>query len=174
MIAVIDYEAGNLTSVKLALEHVGARCVVTRDPEEVAAAERVVFPGVGQAAVCMANLRRLDLDRAIKGVYAAGKPLLGICVGMQLLFEESEEGASAGRNVACLGILPGKVRRFAFPAEQGVKVPHMGWNAVVPTRPHPLLEGVPPRSEAYFVHSYYVDAAEDGDILARTEYAGMA
>ncbi|MBP5231906.1 MAG: imidazole glycerol phosphate synthase subunit HisH [Planctomycetes bacterium] len=172
MLTIIDYKAGNLTSVKLAVEHVGGECAVTRDPAVVAKAERVIFPGVGQAATCMENLRRLGLDRALLGALKAGRPVLAICVGMQRVFEASDEGADAFGPVSCLGVLPGAVRKFAFPPEPRVKVPHMGWNAVEPTRDHPLFEGVPAHSEFYFVHSYYVEAGRESDVLARTEYGG--
>ena len=168
MIAILDYDAGNLTSVKLAVEHVGAECRVTRDPEEVYRAEKVIFPGVGAAASCMEHLRFSGMDKAIAAACAGGKPLLAICVGMQLLFAESEEDGGVG----CLGILPGRVWRFAFPPEPRVKVPHMGWNAVDFVRPHPVWDGIPAGSEFYFVHSYYVEAAEDADVLGRSEYAG--
>lgn len=173
MIAIIDYEAGNLTSVKLAVEHVGGDCTVTQDPAVVAQAERVIFPGVGQAATCMENLRRLGLDRALLGALRDGRPVLAICIGLHLLFDASAEGADDHGPVSCLGVLPGMARRFAFPPEPRVKVPHMGWNAVEPTREHPLLEGVPPHSEFYFVHSYYVAARDEADVLARTEYGGQ-
>ncbi|MBN2712490.1 MAG: imidazole glycerol phosphate synthase subunit HisH, partial [Planctomycetes bacterium] len=126
MIAILDYEAGNLTSVELAVKHVGGECVVTQDPEIVVSAERVIFPGVGSAAACMDNLKRMGLDVALKKAITDGKPTLAICIGQQLLFDESEEDGG----VECLGILSGKVVRFSFPEERHIKVPHMGWNGI--------------------------------------------
>lgn len=169
MIAILDYEAGNLTSVELAVKHVGGDCRVTQDPEVVRAAQRVIFPGVGSAASCMANLRRLGLDAALKESIAAGKPVLAICIGLQLLFDHSEED----NGTACLGLLPGRVLRFSFPDDRRVKIPHMGWNAVNPTRTHHLMGDLPPGGECYFVHSYYVAPEDAGLIAATSEYGGQ-
>jgi imidazole glycerol-phosphate synthase subunit HisH len=168
MIAVIDYEAGNLTSVELALRHVGGKPVVTQDPEVVRAAGRVVFPGVGAAGHCMENLARLGLDEALRDAVAAGTPVLAICIGIQLLFERSEEDGG----VECLGILPGRVRRFRFGPE-GPKVPQIGWNAVSMRGAHPLFEDVEAGSEFYFVHSYYVEPADSSLVLGETDYGGV-
>ena len=172
-IAVIDYGMGNLRSVAKALEHAapGRAVTVTGDPERVLAAERVVFPGVGAVGDCMAELRRLGLDRALREVAAAGRPLLGICLGLQALFEASEESGGA----AGLGLLPGRVRAFPEPLRDPrtgarLKVPHMGWNQVFPTRPHPLWEGIEPGERFYFVHSYYACPAAEGDVAATCEY----
>jgi glutamine amidotransferase len=169
VIAVLDYEAGNLTSVELALRHVGAQPVVTADPEAVLRAERVVFPGVGAAGTAMATLRARGLDEALREVVRAGVPVLGICIGMQLAFGRSAEDGG----VDCLGLLPGEVVRFEAPPEAGIKIPHMGWNAIRPTRPHPLLQGLPDGAECYFVHSYYPVPAEEPLVACRTEYAGV-
>lgn len=157
---IVDYKAGNLTSVRLAFDALGVETVVTSDPEEVRAAARVVFPGVGAAASAMENLRALGLAEAVREA-AASKPFLGICLGMQILFEHSEEDGG----VDLLGILPGRVRRF--PNVPGCKVPEIGWNQV-----HGLgIEAVPDGSEFYFVHSYY---AEMGQYTTGvTEYAGV-
>ena len=152
MVAIIDYKAGNLTSVKNAFAAIGAEAVVTSDPGVVARAERVVFPGVGAAGSAMENLRRMGLVETVREA-AASKPFLGICLGMQILFEHSEEDGG----VDLLGILPGKVRRF--PSVPGFKVPQIGWNQVNGDK------------EYYFVHSYY---AEKGPYTAGvTEYAGV-
>lgn len=169
MIAILDYEAGNLTSVELAVRHVGGEPVVTQDPAVVRRAERVLFPGVGSARACMDNLIHLGLDRALRDVLAAGTPVFAICIGQQLLFETSEEDGGT----PCLGILPGHVARFRFPPEKHVKIPHMGWNDVTPTRPHPMVVGVPTGSAFYFVHSYHVCPADDALVCAATEYAGI-
>ncbi len=171
MIAILDYEAGNLTSVELAVRHVGGQCKVTQNPAEVAAAERVIFPGVGSAAACMRNLRRLGLDLALREAIAAGKPVLAICIGQQLLFERSAEDGG----VDCLGIFPGQVKRFDFGAnatQAGLKVPHMGWNAVTPVRPHQILKDLPAGGECYFVHSYHIVPADPALTCATTEYGG--
>lgn len=168
MIAIIDYKAGNLTSVELALRHLGANTLVTDRPQDIAAAERVVFPGVGSAQSCMDNLRSLKLDLALKDALAAGKPVLAICIGMQLLFDHSEEDGG----VDCLSVLPGTVRRFSFSGQEQVKIPHMGWNEVEITKSHPVLAGFPKGGECYYVHSYYVCPENPQDICAQSDYAG--
>lgn len=162
-VAILDYQAGNLTSVQRALAHLGHAAVVTSDADMVAQAERVIFPGVGAAGACMANLRSAKLDHAIRAVVAAGKPLLCICVGMQLLFEHSDEDGG----VACLGILPGTVKRFC-PAP-GIKVPHMGWNSVH-LNADPLMADISDDSEFYFVHSYYCQPAAHVSVLASSHH----
>lgn len=168
MLAIIDYEAGNLTSVKLAVEHLQCECVVTQSAAVIASAEKIIFPGVGTARSCMQNLQRLKLDAAIKNAVAENKPLLAICIGMQLLFDESEEDD----NTKCLGILRGKVKQFNFPVAEKIKVPHMGWNEIMPTKSHPLFANFSPNSEAYFVHSYYVETPNNEIVIANTEYGG--
>ena len=162
MIALIDYDLGNLRSVEKALAAVGADVRLTSDPEVILAAEKVVLPGVGAFGDGMVGLRRYGLVDAIGAVVARGTPLLGICVGMQVLFEESEEhGRHAG-----LGLLPGVVRRFEG---QALKVPQTGWNQVLPACETPLLADLLPGDYAYFNHGYYCDAAP-ADTLAQTEY----
>jgi len=164
-VAIVDYKAGNLASVRTAVEHLGREPVVTDDPERVAAAERVIFPGVGRAGAAMAELRRLGLDEAlVEGVYRAGKPMLGICIGIQIVFERSAED-----DAECLGILPGSVERF--PASVG-KVPQIGWNQVDFALRHPVFEGVESGSEFYFVNSYHPVPADESLIAATTEYGG--
>jgi glutamine amidotransferase len=169
-IAVIDYGMGNLRSVSKALEHVasGRTVGVTSDPAAIAAAGRVVFPGVGAMPDCMRELEARGLKAAVLEA-ARAKPFLGICLGMQSLFEFSEEG-----NVAGLGILPGRVLRF--PADgrdekgESLKVPQIGWNQVAQARPHPLWEGIPSGERFYFVHSYYCLPGEVADATGLTRY----
>ena len=158
---IVDYRAGNLTSVKLAFAALGVETVVTSDAHVVREAARVVFPGVGAAASAMANLRALGLEEAVREAASDGRPFLGICLGMQILFEHSEEDGG----VDLLGVLQGRVRRF--PNVPGCKVPEIGWNQVTGLG----IDGVPDGSEFYFVHSYY---AERGPAtVGVTEYAGI-
>ena len=163
MIAVVDYGRGNLRSVQKALEQVDARAVVTRVPETIAGADKLVLPGVGAFADCMDNLKRLALVEPIMEFLATGKPFLGICLGLQLLFTESEEfGVSRG-----LDVVPGRVVRFP----QGLKVPHMGWNTVEIWREDcPLLRGIEEGSYFYFVHSYYVVPFDLSVVATSTVY----
>jgi glutamine amidotransferase len=161
-VAVIDYDAGNTLSVTRALEKVGARVDLTADPKRVARADAVVLPGVGAFGDCVRKLAERGMDEACREAYAGGKPFLGVCVGLQVLFEGSEESPDA----AGLGILPGKVVRF----DAGeLKVPHMGWNQLDAARAHPVLEGLD--GEAfYFVHSYYPEPEREDDLLGTAEY----
>jgi len=162
LIAILDYGIGNLRSVEKALRHVGADVLVTGDADAVRAARALVLPGVGAFGDGMAQLKARGLVPVIEEAAAAGRPILGICLGMQLLFEGSEEmGHHRG-----LGLLRGRVRRFP----PGLKVPHIGWNQVHIIRPNPLLEGLASGSWVYFAHSYYVEPREDHTILATTEY----
>ena len=164
MIALIDYGIGNLRSVQKALEHVGADVQLTEDPAMILAADKVVLPGVGAFGDGAAGLESRGLPEVVREVVKRGTPLLGICVGMQLLFEASDEhGEHAG-----LGLLPGRVRRFDAP---GLKVPQTGWNQVEPICQHALLAGLSARDYAYFNHAYFCDAAP-GDRLAETDYGG--
>ncbi len=169
MIAIIDYRAGNLTSVKLAFDALGAESVVTSDPAVIRACARVVFPGVGAAGSAMRHLADLNLITVLREVIAAGTPFLGICVGTQVLFDFSEEDGGTH----ALGLLPGRVRLF-IPADSHDKVPHMGWNQMRIVRPHPLLEGVSDNTDFYFVHSYYPDPADPAVIVGVTDYAGTS
>ena len=158
MTAVIDYNAGNIESMRLALEHVGAKPFIASDPDAVRNADRVVFPGVGSAAHCMRNLRERGLDRALADSVAAGKPVLAVCIGIQLLFDKTEEDGG----VAALGLLPGNIVRFvAPPGDDAVKIPHMGWNRVRFYQEHPLLPPPGESGDFYFVHSYYPVPAWD-------------
>ena len=165
MIAVVDYGVGNLRSVSKALERVGASVVVTSSAGEIERADAVVLPGVGAFAHCMDNLRAAGLEPAVRAAAASSRPFLGICVGMQILFEESDE---FGR-VEGLGILPGRVRRFE-PRDHSLKVPHMGWNELVVSRRAPHLEGLASGARVYFVHSYYVETPEPSIIATTTHY----
>jgi len=163
-IVVVDYDAGNLRSVQRALEAVGQRPLVTSDPRALERAEALVLPGVGSAQDCMRKLIARGLVDPLKAYAASGRPFLGVCVGLQLLFDGSEEGGG----VECLGILPGMVRRF--PTTDGLKVPQIGWNDVWFRYDHPLLEGIPGGSYFYFVHSYYADPADASVTIGRAEY----
>ncbi len=166
MLAILDYDAGNLTSVQRALAHLGHAAVVTADPAVVALADRVVFPGVGAAGQCMGSLRARGLDAALRAAVAADKPVLVICIGMQLLFEHSEEDGG----VQCLGILPGKVVRFR-PTDPQIKVPHMGWN---PTQlsDEQVGRGIPSDSAFYYVHSYHCVPGPGVQVIATADHGG--
>jgi glutamine amidotransferase len=170
-VAVIDYGMGNLHSVKSALEHVAPdqQVVVTSDPATVAAADRVVFPGVGAIRDCMAEIKRLGFDQLLCEQIATGKPVLGICVGMQALMDYSEENDG----VDCIGILPGKVRFFGEnhtdSAGAPLKVPHMGWNQVHHNN-HPLWANIPQGTRFYFVHSFYIHTDEPALVAATCDY----
>ena len=166
MTAIIDYHAGNLTSVRLAFSALGREATVSSDPQVILAADRVVFPGVGAAGSAMANLRSLGLAPAIREVAARGTPFFGICLGTQILFDFSEEDGGT----PCLGILPGRVPRFR-PADRRDKVPQIGWNQLTITRPHPLLNGIEDGSDFYFVHSYHPAPADPALALGTTTYA---
>lgn len=168
MIVVIDYKAGNLTSVKLAFEHIGQKAVITDEAEVILAAERVVFPGVGAASSAMDNLTRLGIVGPLREVIAKQVPFLGVCIGMQLLFDGSEEDSGT----KCLGLLAGEVKRFQ-PTDHFCKIPQMGWNAVKIVSEHPLFESIEDESEFYFVHSYYPCPSRGETIIGQTEYAGV-
>ena len=164
MIAIIDYQMGNLRSVQKGFEKVGHQATITSDPAVLAAAEKVVLPGVGAMADAMAELKRRDLIGPIHAAIDSGKPFLGICLGLQLLFETSyEDGTHEG-----LGVLGGEVVRFDLPA--GYKVPHMGWNQLNIVRPTPILDGLENGTHVYFVHSYYVVPSDPEVIAAETDY----
>jgi len=165
MITIIDYGGSNLRSVQKAFESIGAQMLLADGPEEIGRASKLVLPGVGAFGAGMAALRRRGLEEAIRDRVAQGVPLLGICLGMQFLFERSEEmGQYTG-----LGLLSGDVVRF--PAD-GPKIPHMGWNQLLHDEQHPLLRGVPSGAYTYFVHSYYCRPADEAIIIARVDYGG--
>ena len=164
MIAIIDYGMGNLRSVQKALEAVGSGATVTSDPEAIRRASKVILPGVGAFADAIAELRRTGLGEAFTEAVRAGKPCLGVCLGLQLLFDFSDEdGEHPG-----LGLIPGRIVRFA--AEPGLKVPHMGWNTLRVRKPSPLLEGLEADPSVYFVHSYHARPDDTSDIIAEADY----
>ncbi|PKL50547.1 MAG: imidazole glycerol phosphate synthase subunit HisH [Planctomycetes bacterium HGW-Planctomycetes-1] len=167
MITIIDYKAGNLTSVKLAFESIGQKVKITDNAKEILQAEKIVFPGVGAAKAAMDNLKSLNLIEPIRKVIADGVPFLGICIGMQVLFEKSEED---GRT-ECLGILPGSVKKFKT-SDKMCKIPQIGWNTVKITKQHPIFDGIEDESEFYFVHSFYPACSDKNNIIGQTEYAG--
>jgi glutamine amidotransferase len=162
MIAIIDYGGGNLRSVANAVAKLGHQATVTSSPGDLKEAAAVILPGVGAAADTMRNLERLGLDKAIRSVVADGLPMLAICVGMQVLFDETEEG---GRH-RCLGIIPGVVRRLP----PGLKIPHMGWNQVNQKVRHPLFDSIPDGANFYFVHSYRGEPEDAAMAVATTDY----
>lgn len=161
MIAVIDYGAGNLHSVKNALDYIGAKSKITGNAEEIMSADAVILPGVGAFGDCMSSLKEHGLIDTVKAAAQSGKPFLGICLGLQLLFEESEESPG----VEGLGIFKGKIVKI--PDKHGLKIPHMGWNNIELTKPSKLLSGNP---YVYFVHSYYLCCEEENLVSAYTEY----
>lgn len=167
-VAVVDYGLCNLDSVRRALEECGARAVVTRQPEDILTADRVILPGVGAFPEAMNNLRTWGLDVAMaERVVGHGVPFLGICLGMQLMATESLEVQRTGG----LGWIPGQVRRLE-PAGGDTRIPHVGWNEVVTVRPSPLFSGVPSGKDFYMVHSYHLVCDREEDVLARTPYCG--
>jgi glutamine amidotransferase len=164
MIAIVDYGMGNLRSVSKAFESVGHHAVVTRDPATIQKASHIVLPGVGAFGDCMANLEQFDLIEPARSAIRSGKPFLGICLGLQLLFTESEEfGLHQG-----LDIVPGKVKKFSL--DPALKVPHMGWNQVHVERDCPFFNNIPNGSDWYFVHSYFVDPADPAVAATTTTY----
>ena len=169
MIAIVDYGMGNLRSVQKALEHVGAQADIVETPEAIARADKVVLPGVGAFRDAAAQLRKQGLIEPVLEAIGSGRPFLGICLGLQLLFDVSyEDGEQTG-----LGVFGGAVRRFAFNGQRDgprLKVPHMGWNQIEWTEPCRLLEGVPQDAYFYFVHSYYVDPTDADLARARCDY----
>ena len=163
-IAIIDYGMGNLRSVQKGLERVGCKAQVTREPQQIVSARGVVLPGVGAFSACMENLRRFGLVEAIREVVLQRKPFLGICLGFQLLFTESEEfGPQKG-----LDLFPGKV--VGFHPQNGLKVPHMGWNRIVKKKESPFLQGITDGDYLYFVYSYYVTPADVSVVATTTTY----
>ena len=169
MITIVDYKAGNLTSVQLALEDIGQEVKITQNPDDILAATKVIFPGVGAAKSAMANLDELGLREPLKQVVAKGVPFLGICIGMQLLFDFSEENDGTD----CLGLVEGKVKLFK-PSDPMCKIPQMGWNTVKIMNQHPVFAGIEDQSEFYFVHSYYPAPSNPTIVLGMTEYADAA
>jgi len=164
MVAIIDYGAGNLRSVEKALRYLGTEALITGDPQEILAADHVILPGVGAFGDAMEHLRSCGLVEVIRQVTAQGTPFLGICLGLQLLFEKSQESPG----VEGLGILQGEILRI--PEGEGRKIPHMGWNSLAFDHPGRLFAGIPKGTEVYFVHSYYLKAADPGIVTACAKY----
>jgi imidazole glycerol-phosphate synthase subunit HisH len=164
MITIVDYKAGNLTSVKRALDHLGIKNQISADPDVVRKAQRVIFPGVGAAGAAMEVLKERNLDSALKESFRNGTPILGICIGCQIVLTRSEEGDTPGLN-----LMPGICSRFR-PGDEALKVPHMGWNEVTVTQPHPVLSHLNPGDEFYFVHSYYPQPDDTSRVFATCEY----
>lgn len=166
---VVEYGMGNIASLSNALRHLGADVVLSADPEVILGAERVLLPGVGAFGRCMHELRARGLVETVRAVIARGQPLLGICLGFQVLFERSTEHVGDEGDHDGLGAIPGAITRFAGP---GLVVPHMGWNEVVQTRPHPLFEGIADRAHFYFVHSFRPESAPADWTIGAAEYGG--
>ena len=162
MIAIIDYGAGNLRSVANAVSRLGYQAKITSIPHEMLTAQAVILPGVGAAADTMANLQTLGLVSPIRRFIAEGRPFLGVCIGLQILFTGTEEGGWH----ECLGIIPGVVRRLP----PGLKIPHMGWNQVRQKMSHPIFNGIPDEANFYFVHSYHVEPDDRSLVVGETEY----
>ena len=165
MIAIIDYDAGNIKSVEKAMHLLGQEVVVTRDRESILKADKVILPGVGAFGDAMSKIRQYNLEEVIHEVVEKGTPFLGICLGLQLLFESSEETPG----VTGLGLLKGKILRI--PDCDGLKIPHMGWNSIEIKEGSRLFTGIPNQSYVYFVHSYYLKAEEEADVAASTHYS---
>ena len=161
---IVDYDAGNLRSVQRACSEVGLDAVICADPDQLRGAARVIFPGVGAAGSAMKSMQAHGLDQALKEVIDQGRPVLGICLGLQISLDYSEEN-----DTKTLGLIKGRVRRFSF-ARPELKIPHMGWNEVRPLRTHPVLEGIEPGDEFYFVHAYYPDPESELRVFAETDY----
>ncbi|MEN6331914.1 MAG: imidazole glycerol phosphate synthase subunit HisH [Smithella sp.] len=168
MIAIIDYKAGNLTSVARALQNIGRDFLITDKKEELDRAGHVIFPGVGAAGEAMVYLRQKKLDVWLKDWVATGKPLMGICLGTQIIFDYSEEN-----DTPCIGLVSGSTKRFPDGMQcEGrlLKIPHMGWNSVQFQREHPVFQNIPAEAEFYFVHSYYPAPARNSVVLGVTDY----
>lgn len=167
MVVIVDYDAGNLRSVQRACEHVGIKAGITADPETVLKSDKVIFPGVGSAVSAVDTLRSRGLDEAIIEFYQSGKPLLGICLGLQIALDRTQEGEKE-----CLGLIEGACEKFEF-ADRSIKVPHIGWNELEIVQNHPMLKNIDSGDEFYFVHSYYARPENDAEIFGSTSYGEM-
>jgi glutamine amidotransferase len=165
MIAIVDYDAGNIKSVEKALQYIGENPLVTRDLQKIQKADKVIVPGVGAFEDAMEKMNRFGLTDVLRKVAGDGTPILGICLGLQLFFDSSEESKN---HVKGLGLLPGEIVRF--PETEGFKIPHMGWNSISVNPASKLLSGIPDQSYVYFVHSYYLRAKNSEDVAATTDY----
>ena len=161
VIAIVDYGAGNLRSVVNAITKLGYQPKITSSPDDVLNAQAVILPGVGAAADTMGSLKRLGMVDPIRQLIAEGRPFLGVCIGLQILFTGTEEGGWH----ECLGVIPGQVKKLP----SGLKIPHMGWNQVKQKVSHPVFDGIPDEANFYFVHSYYVDPNDKSVVAAETE-----
>jgi glutamine amidotransferase len=166
MITIVDYNAGNLRSVKRACDAVGIDSAISADPDVVARAERVIFPGVGAAGSAMETVKSRGLDGALREAVRRGTPVLGICIGCQIILDRSEEG-----DTPCLGLIPGDTVRFKL-RDPHLKVPHIGWNEVRVEKQHPLLAGFAPGDELYFVHSFFPNPTDPARVYATADYGG--
>lgn len=164
MIAIVDYDAGNIKSVEKALQYLSEEPIVTRDKETLLRADKVIVPGVGAFGDAMEKMHQYDLVHILHTIASNGTPILGICLGLQLFFDSSEESCGADG----LSLLPGKIVRI--PEKEGYKIPHMGWNSITVNPKSKLLKGIPDGSYVYFVHSYYLQAAREEDVAATTDY----
>ena len=164
MVAIVDYDAGNLRSVQRACQHVGIDAEITSDPEVIIRADKVIFPGVGSAVSAVDTLKSRGLDEALKEFYQSGKPLLGICLGLQIALDYTEEG-----NKDCLGLVRGACEKFDF-TDRSIKVPHIGWNEVEVVQSHPMLKNIESGDQFYFVHSYFARPENVNEIYGATEY----
>ena len=164
MIVIIDYDAGNLRSVQRACEKVGIVSEVSSDPERVLHADKIIFPGVGSAESAVETLKKRGLDNAIVDFFRAGKPILGICLGLQILLDHTEEG-----NKKCLGLVSGACERFKF-SDRSLKIPHIGWNDIQINFDHPVLDKIEDGDQFYFVHSYYAKLLHEQEIVSSSEY----
>lgn len=165
-LTIVDYNGGNLRSVKRACHAVGIDSDFTQDPEVVSRADRLIFPGVGNAQTAMETLLHLGLDEALRRALARGTPVLGICVGAQLILDSSEES-----QIPCLGLIAGQTKRFVLD-DPALKIPHIGWNEVCATQPHYLLADLKPGDEFYFVHSYFPNPLDKSAVFATADYGG--
>ncbi len=164
IITIIDYNAGNIRSVERACSEIGVKASVTCDPVEIDDAGKIIFPGVGAAPSAMESVRQTGVDTALKRAFQNGVPILGICIGAQIILDRSEEG-----DQTCLGLISGSTVRFKL-ADKSLKIPHMGWNEVKTVRPHPLLEGIGPGDEFYFVHAYFPQPENSEYVYGVTNY----
>ena len=165
MIAVVDYDAGNIKRVEKALQYIGEKPVITREISQIHQADKVIVPGVGAFEDAMGKMNRYHLTETLREVAKSGTPIMGICLGLQLFFERSDESE---HDVEGLGLLPGEIVRF--PEKEGYKIPHMGWNSLKVNPSSRLLKGIPEDTYVYFVHSYYLKAKNEEDVAATTDY----
>jgi glutamine amidotransferase len=164
MISIIDYKAGNLTSVKRALDFLGIPCIITPDADVIRKSDRIIFPGVGNAETAVPVLRERGVDAVLREAFVLGTPILGICLGTQIILSHSDEG-----NTVCLGLIKGNVVRFSL-KDPALKIPHMGWNEINVRQKHYLLKDIVPGTQLYFVHSYYPQPDDPARVIATCNY----